>query len=82
MVETAELVAHQAGITREEIDELTLLRYEQYRTALADDRSFQRRFMVASSARAAWCVEVEEDVGVHDTTAEGLAKLDPVIPGW
>ncbi len=26
-------------------------------------------------------IEVGEDVGVHDTTAEGLAKLDPVIPG-
>ena len=33
MMETAERVAHQAGITREEIDELTLLRYDQYRTA-------------------------------------------------
>jgi acetyl-CoA C-acetyltransferase len=82
MVETAELVAEQAGITRQEIDDLTLLRYEQYRTALADDRSFQRRFMVAVEVPVRReSIEVEEDVGVHDTTAEGLAKLDPLIPG-
>jgi acetyl-CoA acetyltransferase family protein len=82
MMETAERVAQQAGNTREEIDKLTLLRYDQYRTALADDRAFQRRFMVpveVPGRRGA--IEVGEDVGVHDTTAEGLAKLDPVIPG-
>ncbi len=82
MTETAERVADQAGITREEIDELTLLRYDQYRTALAEDRSFQRRFMVSVEVPGRrGGIEVGEDVGVHETTAEGLAKLDPVIPG-
>ena len=82
MLETAERVAELAAITREEIDNLTLLRYEQYRTALAGDRAFQRKFMVpveVPGRRGA--VEVGEDVGVYDTTAEGLAKLDPVVPG-
>ncbi len=82
MLETAERVADLAAITREEIDDLTLLRYEQYRTALAGDRAFQRKFMVpveVPGRRGA--VEVGEDVGVYDTTAEGLAKLDPAVPG-
>ena len=43
MVDTAEAVAAEAGIERGELDELTLLRYEQYEAALADDRAFQRR---------------------------------------
>ena len=33
---TAENVAAGEGITREEADEVTLLRYEQYQAALAD----------------------------------------------
>ena len=37
MVDTAEAVAAEAGIERGELDELTLLRYEQYEAALADE---------------------------------------------
>src|SRR5918996_6187150 len=46
MVATAEAVAAEAGMTKDELDELTLVRYEQYRDALADDRAFQRAWMV------------------------------------
>jgi acetyl-CoA C-acetyltransferase len=85
MIETAERVAGQAGITREQADEMTLLRYEQYTSALAADRAFQRRWMVPVEVprrRASSDPQVvDADVGVHDTTAEGLAKLDPVLPG-
>src|SRR5207253_591881 len=35
MVVTAEAVAAEAGMTKEELDDLTLLRYEQYQEALA-----------------------------------------------
>ena len=82
MVETAEGVAADEGITREEIDEITLLRYEQYAAGLADDRDFQRTYMVEAHVPARRKPKViDEDVGIHHTTAEGLAKLEPVVPG-
>lgn len=85
MIETAERVAEQGGITREQVDELTVLRYDQYRSSLADDRAFQRRWMtpveVPQRRTSRGPDVVDSDVGVHDTTAEGLAKLDPVLPG-
>jgi acetyl-CoA acetyltransferase family protein len=82
MVETAERVAANEGITREEIDEITLLRYEQYAAGLADDRDFQRSCMVEAHVPARREPKViNEDVGIHHTTAEGLAKLEPIVPG-
>jgi acetyl-CoA acetyltransferase len=85
MIETAENVAKEAGITKEEQDEMTLLRYQQYDDALKDDRAFHRRFMVipieVKDARGRKVLStVEGDEGVFPTTAEGLAKLKPVIP--
>ncbi|WP_370326288.1 thiolase family protein [Euzebya sp.] len=81
MVATAEAVAAEAGMSREQVDEMTLLRYEQYQTALADDRAFQRRYMVPIEipGRKGTTV-IEADEGVFPTTAEGLAKLAPVDP--
>jgi len=84
MIETAENVAREAGITREEQDEMTLLRYRQYDDALKDDAAFLRRFMVIpievkdASGRKVLAT-VTGDEGVYPTTAEGLAKLKPVI---
>ena len=46
MVETAENLVRETGVTREQQDEITLLRHEQYEAALADDRAFQRRYMI------------------------------------
>ena len=46
MVATAERVAAEAGLTRERLDEVALLRHEQYQAALAGDRAFQRHYMV------------------------------------
>jgi acetyl-CoA C-acetyltransferase len=81
MLTTAERVAAESGATREELDELTLQRYEQYERALDDDRAFQRRYMVPVHVpgRKGETV-VEADEGVHRTTPEGLAKLAPVQP--
>jgi acetyl-CoA acetyltransferase len=45
MVQTAEKVAKEAGITKEECDAVTLRRYEQYQDALANDRAVQKRYM-------------------------------------
>jgi acetyl-CoA acetyltransferase family protein len=83
MILTAENVAKAEGITREEQDALTLLRHQQYEDALADDRAFQRRYMVpvTFSKRGKVVKTVDADEGIFPTTAEGLAKLRPVIKG-
>ncbi len=86
MVETAENVAKKAGIDRAAQDEVAMIRYEQYRDALADDSAFLKKFMIVP-------LEVKDpsgrkvihtltgDEGVFRTTAEGLAKLKPPIEG-
>lgn len=86
MLETAENVAREAGITKEEQDELALLRYQQYNAALEDDSAFLRRFLVmpieVKDARGRKVLAtVAGDEGVFPTTAEGLAKLRPVVEG-
>jgi acetyl-CoA acetyltransferase len=83
MVQTAENVAAENGITREEADAVTVRRYEQYKEALADDRAFQKRYMypVMVNISKKKTIMFEEDEGIMNTTAEGLAKLKPVIEG-
>jgi acetyl-CoA C-acetyltransferase len=82
MVGTAEKVAKEAGFTKEELDDVTARRYAQYADALADDRAFQRRYMVAvdvgTKRRPA---ELVEDFGVRPTTLEELQRLAPVEEG-
>lgn len=84
MVETAENVAREAEITTQEQHELALMRHEQYRAALDDNAAFQRRYMVSpvdvnpSGKKVVACVSGDE--GVFPTTAEGLAKLRPLLP--
>lgn len=82
MVDTAERVAAEGSMTREQLDEVALLRYEQYQTALTDDRAFQRRYMIAALApsRKGEPTVVDADEGIVATTAEGLAKLAPTTP--
>lgn len=84
MLQTAENVAKEAGISREEQEEVTLIRHRQYQDALADDRAFQKRYMVSplevKDARGRKVIAtVDGDEGVFPTTAEGLAKLRPVM---
>ncbi len=82
MIATAENVAREADLSRQELDQVTLLRYEQYRQSLAGEREFQRRYMVpvAVPAGRSGVRLVEADEGVYETTAEGLAALKPVQP--
>jgi acetyl-CoA acetyltransferase len=82
MVQTAEAVAAEAGITREECDAVALRRYEQYQDALANDRAFQKRYMFPAEVRISKkkVLIIEEDEGITPTTAEGLAALKPVEP--
>jgi len=85
MIETAENVAKEAGISKEEQDEVTLIRYNQYQDALKDNSAFLNRFMVVPieakdpSGRKV-IATVTGDEGVFPTTAEALARLRPVLP--
>ncbi|MDR2239376.1 MAG: thiolase family protein [Zoogloeaceae bacterium] len=84
MIDTAENVAARFGVSAAEQAEVTLARYAQYQAALADDRAFQRRYMVdaplsdAGFRRQTGALTADE--GIFPTTAEGLAKLKPVKP--
>lgn len=86
MVQTAENVAARLGIDRKEQDEIALLRYEQYLEALENDGEFHSRYMIRPieikdpSGRKT-IGQTESDEGVFPTTAEGLARLSPVIKG-
>ncbi len=83
MAETAENVAKDFGITKEECDAVVLRRYEQFQEGRADDRAFQKRYMFAPEVTVTKKKKklFEEDEGWTPTTAEGLAKLKPQYPG-
>lgn len=82
MIATAEHVARECGASRDEIDDLTQMRYEQYSSALADDRRLQRRYMVdvelPGPKRSV--TRIAEDAGIHHTSRDGLRALKPVLP--
>ena len=86
MLDTAENVAREAGITKEEQDEVVLLRYNQYQDALKDNGAFLNRFLVVPvdikdpSGRKVLAT-VEGDEGIFPTTAEALNGLRPVVEG-
>lgn len=86
MLQTAENVAKMAGIDRSAQDEVALIRYQQYQDALKDNSAFLKRFMVLPievrdvSGRKVLST-VGGDEGVFPTTADGLAKLKPVLDG-
>jgi acetyl-CoA acetyltransferase len=79
---TANNVAVEHGITREESDALVLNRYNKYLDGIADDRKFQKRYMLPVEVRLSKkkTILVEEDSGITPCTAEGLAALRPGAP--
>ncbi len=82
MVQTAENIASRFGFSRQEQDDLALLRYDQYCAAVADGAAFQRRYMapvhVGSKGKSR---SVERDEGIKQSTIDGLQALRPVIEG-
>lgn len=85
MVETAENCARQWNVSKEEQDDVALLRYHQYEAALANDQAFQKRYMtlpldIPDPQFRKIKGKLTGDEGIHPTTAEGLAKLKPVVP--
>ncbi|WP_395105116.1 thiolase family protein [Actinomadura sp. SCN-SB] len=78
MLDTAENVAAEEGISREELDAVAVLRYEQY--VAGEDVRKRCQVPVRVPGRKSATV-IEADHGVRPTTAEGLAGLKPVKPG-
>lgn len=86
MAQTAENVAKRFGIDTAAQHEVVLRREEQYRSALADGRAFQKRYMrLPFPVPNARCDKVQStldgDEGVRFSSPEGLAALKPVIEG-
>ena len=86
MVATAENVAKKHGIGTAEQHDVVLRREAQYREALADDSAFLRRFMtlpfdVPDPSYRKTMATLGGDEGILFSTAEGLAKLKPVLDG-
>lgn len=82
MLATAERIAAEERIEKAELDALAARRYEQYLDALADDRAFQRGWMVPITVGPRkQPVELAEDWGVRPIVLEEIAALEPVEQG-
>jgi acetyl-CoA acyltransferase len=84
MVQTAENVGKKyGGVTKEESDAIAVRLYEKYLMSMANDREFQKGYMIPVEIKISKkkSVLVETDEGITPNTAEGLAPLKPVIPG-
>jgi len=86
MVTTAENVAKKHGISTAEQHDVVLRREAQYREALAGESAFLKRFMtlpfeVPDPAYRKTAATIAGDEGINFSTAEGLAKLKPVLQG-
>ncbi len=86
MIRTGENVASKHRISTAEQHDLVLQREIQYRDALADNYSFQKRYMklpfdVPDASFASSVGQLQSDEGIRFSTAEGLAKLKPVLEG-
>jgi acetyl-CoA acetyltransferase len=84
MLQTAENVARKWQITTAEQNDVTLRRYAQYQDALAADSRFLKRFMtlpfsVPDTAFKKAKAQLQGDEGIYATTAEGVARLSPVL---
>jgi acetyl-CoA acetyltransferase family protein len=85
MIDTAENVAKEAGISKDEQDQITVLRYKQYQDAIKDNQAFQKKYMiipieVKNRSGRKVLATVDGDEGVYPTMLEGLQKLKPVLP--
>ena len=86
MIKTAENVAAKHQITTAEQHDVVLRREAQYRDALAADCSFQKRyislpFAVPDPSFRKTVTTLASDEGINFSTADGLAKLKPVMEG-
>jgi acetyl-CoA acetyltransferase len=81
MIQTAENVAKEHGITRGEMEDAALRRCEQYQDALKDDAAFLKRFLIpVEVGRGKRAKTIALDEGCTTATPEGLAGMRPVLP--
>jgi len=84
MIQTAENVAREYGISTAEQHQVVLIRHAQYQQSLQDDAAFQKRYMISpveiNPTGRKVVGAVTSDEGIFPTTADGLAKLKPVLP--
>ena len=84
MLKTAENVAaDNGGVSKEESDAWAVKLYRKYDMSLADDRAFQKGYMIPVDIQLSKkkTITVETDEGITPTSAESLAPLKPVLPG-
>ena len=86
MVQTAENVARELKISTEEQNEVVVQRYNQYLQASENDRAFLRRYMtlpfpIPDQRLSKTIATLDGDEGIYKSTAEGLARLKPQVPG-
>jgi acetyl-CoA acetyltransferase family protein len=79
MIATAENVAKKHGIGTAAQHEVVLMRERQYREAV--ESGFHKRFMTLPFEVPGSKKPLEGDEGIRASTAEGLAKLKPVMEG-
>jgi len=81
----AERIAEKHGITREDVDWLGLVSQQKAARAVAEGR-FEREIapmevpVMGPDGPTGERVVISQDQGPRETTAEGLAKLKPVMP--
>ena len=82
MVTTADLVGKENGITKEDCDELSWVRYKQYLDGIANDFEFQKRYMFPVEVQISKkkTILVEHDEGITPTSVEAIDALKPVNP--
>jgi acetyl-CoA acetyltransferase len=81
MLAAGDAVAAELGISKPELDDLKVMRHDQYERGLADDRAFQRRYQVpveVESRKARMCLSADE--GIRALDPEAIRKLPPVTP--
>jgi acetyl-CoA acetyltransferase len=84
MIQTAENVAREFDISTVEQHQAVLIRHAQYQQALEQESAFHKRYMISPvdvnpSGRKV-VASVEDDEGIFPTSADGLARLRPVMP--
>lgn len=82
MLAAGEAVAAETAVSREELDDLAALRSDQYGKALADDRGFQRRYLVEVHIprKRKDPVIVAADEGVRRIDRDEIGALRPAAP--
>ena len=81
MLEAGDTVAREGAVSRAELDELAAMRSEQYQKSLADDRAFQRRYMVeAQIQQRRKTAVVDADQGIRPVLLEEITGLRPASP--